>query len=300
MRQWMLRITAYAESLLHDLDTIDWSDSLKEMQRNWIGRSEGAEVDFQIASDVEPDKIRVFTTRPDTLVRRDLHGAGARAQAGGSDHHARHSEQAVDEYKTDSRQKVRPRTHRTGQGKDRRLHRRLRHQSRSTARKSPSGLPTTCSPATAPAPSWPCRRTTRATSSSPPSSICRSSRSSSRPSRKRLARLRRRRRLGEFDRAGNFHHRPAHAGSQEENHRLAGSKGPRQEDHQLQAPRLALQPPALLGRAVPDRLEDATPDGNLYHEALPESRLAAAAAGAGRLQTHARRPAAARPRARTG
>src|SRR5207253_5751293 len=65
MRQWMLRITAYAERLLSDLDTIEWSDSLKEMQRNWIGRSEGAEVDFQLAN--FPDKIRVFTTRPDTL-----------------------------------------------------------------------------------------------------------------------------------------------------------------------------------------------------------------------------------------
>src|SRR6266536_3521668 len=48
MRQWMLRITAYAERLLQDLDTIEWSDSLKEMQRNWIGRSEGAEVGFQV------------------------------------------------------------------------------------------------------------------------------------------------------------------------------------------------------------------------------------------------------------
>jgi leucyl-tRNA synthetase len=72
MRQWMLRITAYAERLLADLDTIDWSDSLKEMQRNWIGRSEGAEVDFAIADppsaigDSAP-RIRVFTTRPDTL-----------------------------------------------------------------------------------------------------------------------------------------------------------------------------------------------------------------------------------------
>jgi leucyl-tRNA synthetase len=72
MRQWMLRITAYAEKLLADLDTIDWSDSLKEMQRNWIGRSEGAEVDFAIAdcglriADSEKH-IRVFTTRPDTL-----------------------------------------------------------------------------------------------------------------------------------------------------------------------------------------------------------------------------------------
>jgi leucyl-tRNA synthetase len=70
MRQWMLRITAYAEKLLADLDTIDWSDSLKEMQRNWIGRSEGAEVDFQIAecgARSAESKIRVFTTRPDTL-----------------------------------------------------------------------------------------------------------------------------------------------------------------------------------------------------------------------------------------
>jgi leucyl-tRNA synthetase len=65
MRQWMLRITTYAERLLQDLGTIDWSESLKEMQRNWIGRSEGAEVDFQIADSAE--KIRVFTTRPDTL-----------------------------------------------------------------------------------------------------------------------------------------------------------------------------------------------------------------------------------------
>jgi leucyl-tRNA synthetase len=65
MRQWMLRITSYAEKLLADLDTIDWSHSLKEMQRNWIGRSEGAEVKFQVAS--SEFQITVFTTRPDTL-----------------------------------------------------------------------------------------------------------------------------------------------------------------------------------------------------------------------------------------
>ena len=65
MQQWMLRITEYAQRLLEDLDGIDWSDSLKEMQRNWIGRSEGAEVLFRVEdSDVE---IAVFTTRPDTL-----------------------------------------------------------------------------------------------------------------------------------------------------------------------------------------------------------------------------------------
>jgi leucyl-tRNA synthetase len=65
MRQWMLRITAYAEKLLTDLDTIDWTDSLKEMQRNWIGRSEGAEVDFKVEG--TNSTITVFTTRPDTL-----------------------------------------------------------------------------------------------------------------------------------------------------------------------------------------------------------------------------------------
>ena len=100
MRQWMLRITAYAEKLLQDLDSIDWSDSLKEMQRNWIGKSEGAYVCFgleghtkpirevpenstesdpevinfeeidafiQSASERKTDSIWVFTTRPDTL-----------------------------------------------------------------------------------------------------------------------------------------------------------------------------------------------------------------------------------------
>lgn len=65
MRQWMLRITAYAERLLVDLDTIEWSSSLKEMQRNWIGRSEGAEVIFKTAG--AKHGLPVFTTRPDTL-----------------------------------------------------------------------------------------------------------------------------------------------------------------------------------------------------------------------------------------
>ncbi len=70
MRQWMLRITAYAERLLEGLEQIEWSDSLKEMQRNWIGRSEGAEVEFPIADcglRIADSRIRVFTTRPDTL-----------------------------------------------------------------------------------------------------------------------------------------------------------------------------------------------------------------------------------------
>ncbi len=79
MRQWMLRITAYADRLLADLDGLDWPESLKEMQRHWIGRSEGAEVDFQVlpahggaddpitAADEAEAGVTVFTTRPDTL-----------------------------------------------------------------------------------------------------------------------------------------------------------------------------------------------------------------------------------------
>lgn len=65
MKQWMLKITAYAQRLLDDLDDLDWPEYIKDLQRNWIGRSEGAEVDFAIPGHEE--KLRIFTTRPDTL-----------------------------------------------------------------------------------------------------------------------------------------------------------------------------------------------------------------------------------------
>jgi leucyl-tRNA synthetase len=66
LRQWVLKITAYADALLAGLDELDWPSSTKEMQRNWIGRSEGAEIDFRVAGHDGVD-LRVFTTRPDTL-----------------------------------------------------------------------------------------------------------------------------------------------------------------------------------------------------------------------------------------
>jgi leucyl-tRNA synthetase len=66
LRQWVLKITEYADELLKGLDDLDWPGSTKEMQRNWIGRSEGAEIDFAVA-DHAGVKLRVFTTRPDTL-----------------------------------------------------------------------------------------------------------------------------------------------------------------------------------------------------------------------------------------
>ena len=65
MKQWMLKITAYADRLLDDLEEVDWPEHIKDMQRNWIGRSEGAEITFQVKDSKE--QFTVFTTRPDTL-----------------------------------------------------------------------------------------------------------------------------------------------------------------------------------------------------------------------------------------
>ncbi|CEG28263.1 leucine--tRNA ligase [Bacillus sp. B-jedd] len=65
MKQWVLKITAYADRLLEDLEELDWPESLKDMQRNWIGRSEGAEITFSI--DGHDETFKAFTTRPDTL-----------------------------------------------------------------------------------------------------------------------------------------------------------------------------------------------------------------------------------------
>ncbi|NVY96860.1 leucine--tRNA ligase [Lactobacillus sp. DCY120] len=65
MRQWMLKITAYADRLIDDLDLVDWPESIKEMQRNWIGRSYGAKIKFQVAD--QDASFEIFTTRPDTV-----------------------------------------------------------------------------------------------------------------------------------------------------------------------------------------------------------------------------------------
>lgn len=70
MRQWYLRITSYADRLLEGLETVNFSDSMKEMQRNWIGKSEGAEMDFEIEG--SDKKVKVYTTRPDTIFGVDF------------------------------------------------------------------------------------------------------------------------------------------------------------------------------------------------------------------------------------
>lgn len=70
MRQWFLRITSYADRLLEGLEKVDFSDSMKEMQRNWIGKSEGAEMDFDVKN--QKSKLKVYTTRPDTIFGVDF------------------------------------------------------------------------------------------------------------------------------------------------------------------------------------------------------------------------------------
>ncbi len=284
LRQWMLRITAYADRLEKDLDGLDWSESIKLLQRNWIGRSTGAEVDFFIGREPRPtagrpeefeawsndrdrsadsrskpgdDVLRIYTTRPDTLF-------GATYMVIAPEHPlvqrltlARPGRSGAGLLRPGGAQE-RPGPHRPGQGQDRRVHRLVSPSTRSTARRFRSGWPTTCWPATAPARSWPCRPTTRATSNSPSSSSCRSCRWSIRadatPSRLRDEVLAGQAALTADGTADQLRplQRPDHGRVQARDRRRPGSQGHGPRSGQLQAPRLALQPPAFLGRAVPD------------------------------------------------
>ena len=145
LKQWMMRITAYADRLLADLDLLDWSDSIKRMQRNWIGRSTGALVRFPVNGHSGVD-IEVFTTRPDTLFgatymvlapehplvntivpvewpgeRRCRHGRGRSAL----DRRARRGGRALPRLR---RREVGARAAGRGTREDRRVHRRVRDQ----------------------------------------------------------------------------------------------------------------------------------------------------------------------------
>ena len=193
LKQWMMRITAYADRLIDDLDLLDWPESIKAMQRNWIGRSHGAEVRFATpAGDLE-----VFTTRPDTLF-------GATYMVLAPEH------PLVDTLVADGlagrhRRALDRRRGHAGRGRGR-LPRRVELKSdmdRQADDREKTGVftgafatnpvngapsrcssPTTCSWATAPGRSWPCPPTTSATSTSPGPSGCRSGR---RPAAVRLA-----------------------------------------------------------------------------------------------------------------
>ena len=177
MRQWMLRITAYAERLLAGLEQIDWSESLKEMQRNWIGRSEGAEVRFALAGG--GGAITVFTTRPDTLF-------GATYMVLSPEHKLVErittpaARAAIAAYQAEVAKKA------TWSGPIWRATKRASLPAPmpsilSIMKKFRSGSPTTCWPVTAPGRSWPCPATTRGTWSSPGSLACPSAWWSRRP-----------------------------------------------------------------------------------------------------------------------
>jgi leucyl-tRNA synthetase len=132
MRQWMMRITAYADRLLDDLDLLDWPEPIKAMQRNWIGRSTGAQVHFA----TRRRRHRGVHHPPRHAVRRHVHGAGPRASAGRRAHHAwpehpgcggrrrrrSHTVAAVAAYRAAIAAKTDVERQR-GQGEDRRVHR---------------------------------------------------------------------------------------------------------------------------------------------------------------------------------
>ncbi len=120
MRQWMLRITAYAERLIDELEPLDWPEGIKLLQRNWIGKSEGAEVQFALPASAENDHC--FHDPPRHALRRDLHGARAGESAGRSPHDERTAPGGRRLSRGSLRQE-RSRADRSGEGKDRRLHR---------------------------------------------------------------------------------------------------------------------------------------------------------------------------------
>ena len=184
LRQWMLRITEYADRLIEDLDEVDWPESVKLLQRNWIGKSEGAEVDFFIGSkDTPADQLpaafedwksnRKNIRLPQRagrrgaaglhdpagyFVRGDLHGDGSRTSLCGSPHHAR-SKSRRPGLPRKSRDKKRPRPHRSWRRKKPASSPGPMRSTRSTASRFRFGSPITSSSATAPVRSWPCPRT---------------------------------------------------------------------------------------------------------------------------------------------
>ena len=176
LEQWFFRITQYADELLAALDDLEWPERAKTMQRNWIGRSEGAE--FDLAVEGKPGvTVRVFTTRPDTsfgmtyAVMAPEHPLVGQLTTDAQ-------RQAVDELRERAAARDRHRAHERGRpGRARqawRLHRHQRHQSLQPAAWSRSTWPTTSSWATAPGRSWPCRPRTSGTTRSPRCTTCRS------------------------------------------------------------------------------------------------------------------------------
>ena len=258
LEQWFLRTTAYADELL-DFAGIDWPEPIRIQQTNWIGRSEGAEIDFEVA----PDDYQPGGDQPARLhdpaghaVRGDVHGPRPGAPAGRTaDPPGPPGRGAT---RTSARRAAGPRS-----TASRPTARRPaspwapRRSTRSTASASRSSSPTTSCPATARARSWPSPPTTSATSSSRSSSAWRSggwspprAMAADAPMDRRLHRPCRRRAAGQQRRLRRHARRRGRQGDRG----LAGRDRPRRAQGHLPAARLADQPAALLGHAHPGHL----------------------------------------------
>ena len=257
LTQWMLRITSYAERLVDDLEDLDWPRPIKEMQRNWVGRSEGAEVDFPIAGP-DPEfrqSIRVFTTRPDTLF-------GATYMVLAPEH------PLVDRITTDPQSRQVESYRETASHKS--------DLDRTDLAKTKTGVATgafAINPVNGrEIPIWIADYVlmgygTGAIMAVPGHDdrdfefaqafrlpilrvVAKSGEQAEEPLTRGRGRIRGRRQLAKrLDHA----RRPVHRRGQGRHHRMARGAGPGQEDHQLQAARLAVFPPTLLGRAFPRR-----------------------------------------------
>src|SRR5215207_3530681 len=154
MEQWFFRITDYADALLDDLETVDWPESIKARQRNWIGRSEGAEIDFRIEE--WDEDVTVFPTRA-SAPRSSCSRPSTSSWPGSRLTTSRPTSAAPARRRPRS---GRPRRRRPASSPA------CTRSTRSTTSRSPSTWPTMCSPTTARAQSWPCPHTTSATSTS--------------------------------------------------------------------------------------------------------------------------------------
>ncbi|MEH3076178.1 MAG: class I tRNA ligase family protein [Quadrisphaera sp.] len=268
LRQWMMRITAYADRLVDDLDRLDWPEAVKSMQRHWIGRSTGAQVTFSLVSGGD---LEVFTTRPDTLFGvtfmvvapehsslDDLPAAWPDGTPSSWTGGGRHPLRGRGRLPDAGRRPHRGRAHRRGPHQDRRLHRTARGQPRHRHRRARvhgrlragrlrhrgdhgRARPGRARPRL--------RRALRAARRphGPAAGGLRGRRLHGRRSGDQL--LQRRRRPG----------RPGGRRGQGAHHRAPGAHRRRTPRHHVPPARLAVQPPALLGRAVPGGLRRARP-----------------------------------------
>ena len=292
LAQWFFRTTAYADELL-DFAGIDWPEPVRVMQTNWIGRSEGAEIDFEVAPDARSQPTAATTAPrlhdpPGHAVRRDVHGPGAGAPAGrpadppGAARRGRRPTSSAPGARRRS-SACRPSARRPASPSA------PRRSTRSTASGSRSGSPTTCWPATARARSWPCPPTTSATSPSPRKFGLPIRRVVATPGVDADAPMEDAYVAHAADErlvnSGRFDGLSADEGGAAIVAWLAETGQGRAQGH-LPPARLADQPPALLGHADPGHLLRAR-----RHRARARRPAAGAAAGDRRLRRQRRQPA---------